>query len=168
MLSKCGKKKMDGEAQVYDCALTILSYKDRSGREMMKKLLENGADVEIAEAVVERLRKEGLIDERRYAISVYRSWLKKRLYGRKHLEGELMRKYVDREAAAEILESFTQEEEDERAEDAMAFYLERNVKRLETKDLDLYSAGVRFLQNRGFDAKYAPIMIAKIKTGQGY
>ncbi len=167
MLNRGSKKKMETEAQVYDCALNILAYKDRSSREMLEKLVEKGAAVEIAEDVVERLRKEGLIDERRYAFSVYRAWLKKRLYGRKHLEGELMRKYVDREAAREVLESFTEEEEDARAEDAMAFYLERNVKRLETKDVDLYGAGVRFLAGRGFGAKYAQIMIEKIKAGQG-
>src|SRR5580700_1956714 len=63
-----GKPRQLGtEAQVYDASIKILMRRAHSVHEMKKALARRCEDAEIVKSVVERLKRENLIDDARYA-----------------------------------------------------------------------------------------------------
>ncbi len=160
MLNRPANKRPADEEQVYDCALNLLAIRDYSGAGMLDRLLLQGAARHQAEAVVERLRANGLIDERRYARQVYQGWLAKKYYGRLHLQAELQKKQVDAKIRQEILSVFTDEQEAERAAAAAALFRSAWGSRLQAREQrdKICGAAVRFMAARGFAPKYIRIL----------
>jgi len=58
---------LETEAQVYDAAIKILMRRAHSVHEMNKALARRCADEKIVKSVVERLKRENLLDDARYA-----------------------------------------------------------------------------------------------------
>ncbi len=77
-------------------AVSLLSYRQMSGREMRSKLVQKGVDPETAEAVVERMQELRLLDDEAYAAAVVRHYAGKG-YGAQRLRMELSRRGIDRE-----------------------------------------------------------------------
>lgn len=157
------KKKFENEMQVYDYALSLLSYRDYCAADMENKLLQKGAPAEYAAAAVRKLTEYGLIDEKRYAVRVYEAWLAKKYYGRRHLLAEMQRKHVPEQYMAEILDSFSEQEEAERAQAACELFMQRNAKKIQQPiDKKIYAAAVRFLGVRGFSTRYVHFILGKL------
>lgn len=164
MWKQSSKKKFDNELQVYDCALTLLNYRDYCEKEMHDKLLRKGASAEQAAAAVKKLLAYGLIDERRYAQRVYEAWLSKRYYGRQHLLFELQRKHVSEQYIAEIMDNFTEQEEAEHARAASKLFMQRNAKKIQCPaDKKIYVAAARFMAARGFTTRYVHFILDKLR-----
>lgn len=152
--------------QAYDCALTLLSYKDYSEQKMFERLLEKGADKEQANEAIAKLKYYSFLDEQRYAQRVYEGWLMKRYYGRQHLQAELNKRAIKQEYVDEVMEQFTDDVEEEQAENAAALFLQRNRRKLEAVDCDyrkIYAAAGRFMAARGFSSRYMQTVVQKIK-----
>lgn len=155
-------KTLENAAQVYECALGLLGYRDYSDRGMKEKLQRRGAAPEQAASAVDKLKQYGLLDERRYAMRLYEVWLGKRCYGRLHLQAELAKKAVRAEVAQEILQLLTPELEAERAEAAASYYLLHNKAKIAAAEQSgdragkqkIYAAAARFLAAHGFSARY--------------
>ena len=110
------KKKEEGftsAQQVYDCALDLLSYRDYSHKDMLERLQRKGATKAQALEAVAKLEDYGLLNEERYALRVYEAWLAKRYYGRQHLQLELSKRGIRADVAAEIMERFTPDVEEQ-------------------------------------------------------
>jgi len=60
-------KALETEAQVYDAAIKILMRRAHSVHEMKKALARGCEDEKIVKSVVERLKRENLLDDARYA-----------------------------------------------------------------------------------------------------
>lgn len=155
-------KFADDEA-VYDCALRLLAIREHGGADMREKLLLKGANEKQAEAVVARLKKNGLIDEERYAWAVYHAWLSRKHYGRNHLLGTLTKKLVENSCRQKILDDFTDEMEEKHAEAAAEiFYTKYHKKKFEDRR-KLWSTAAGFMVNRGFGPKYMELVLGRFK-----
>ncbi len=163
MLNKSSKAKLETEMQVYDYALTLLSFRDYSGNDMLLKLQRKGADKLLAEKAVAKLKEYNFINEERYAMRVYEAWLAKKYYGRQHLKAELQNKNVSVQFIPQVLESFTAELEQEHAELAAEQFLKRNAKKIENPDKKIYAAAARFMAARGFTTRYIHVILDKLR-----
>lgn len=84
-----------------DRALKLLGYRERSAVEMRRKLDQDGYSDGVARAVVESLERVGLLDDRRFAESLVRTYLA-RGYGGARVRRELARAGIDDALAAEV------------------------------------------------------------------
>src|ERR1700757_1776080 len=67
-MSTLGKpRQLETEAQLYDAAIKILMRRAHSVSEMKKALARRSEDEKLVRNVVERLKRENLIDDARYA-----------------------------------------------------------------------------------------------------
>lgn len=117
--------------QVYDYALTLLTYRDYSKAEMQDKLLKKGAAEELVRDVIVKLLEYNFLNEERYAFRVYEMWLEKRVYGRAHLQSELRKRSVEPDCIAKVMDTFTHDIEEQRAEVAAALFMQQNRKKLQ-------------------------------------
>lgn len=77
-------------------AIQMLSLRPLSCRELRDKLLQKGADPEIAEYCPQRLTEMGLMDDAAYAASLARHYAS-RGYGAGRIRAELARRGIERE-----------------------------------------------------------------------
>lgn len=91
--------------RVFQRAVKLLAAKARSIAELRERLLEGrGADDEVVETVISRLREYGYLDDEKFAVSYASLRVKQRPIGRRRLERDLTMKKVDRSVADEALE----------------------------------------------------------------
>jgi regulatory protein len=126
-------------------ALTLLSYRPRSRREIELRLARTGADSETIEAALRRLETAGLLDDRKFA----RFWVDNRQQfrprGTRALRSELRQKGISSDVVDEALEGIGDEEENA--------YLAGRVKAVAWESVDdreFFRKMVSFLARRGF------------------
>jgi len=95
------KKKPRGTAR--DRALNLLSFRDRSRREIEQRLLRAGYEPDEVVGAIEGLERVGLVDDERFARAVVEQQAGRRLSGRRAVESALWSKGVDRQVAAAAL-----------------------------------------------------------------
>jgi regulatory protein len=83
----------------WDRALRLLSVRDRSRREIERRLVMAGFPASDVEDTLRRLDSAGLVDDRRFARAVVEHQTRNRLAGRRAVMSALMAKGVDRETA---------------------------------------------------------------------
>ncbi len=92
--------------------MNILSYRDRSKKEIRDKLVLKGYNPTVVETVIGDLTSVGLVDEKRFA----RAWIRDRLQvahkGKRIAQLELVKKGVPKDT---IAEAFNEEPADEEA-----------------------------------------------------
>lgn len=164
MLNKKPKNNLDSFEQVYGYAMNLLNYRDYSSKDMLLKLKSKGAKEEDALKAVAKLKEHRFINEEHYAQQVFRAWLSKKSYGRKHLAMELYRKNVAEEWVPEIMAAFTDEQELLNAEHAMKEFISRNRRKLQNFDDKLVAAAARFMTNRGFATRYIQVLLEAIRA----
>jgi regulatory protein len=99
-------RRHDGVERSYEKALNFLSYRPRSAEEVRRNLYKKQIDAAVIEAVVERLLRAGLLDDREFA----RYWVDNRRKfnprGTRALRHELWQKGVPDQIIDEVLEDF--------------------------------------------------------------
>jgi len=91
--------------RIFERAVKLLAAKPRSIAELRERLLEGrGADDEVVETVISRLREYGYLDDKHFAVSYASLKVKQRPIGRRRLERDLTMKKIDRSVADEALE----------------------------------------------------------------
>src|SRR3954447_7941823 len=96
-----GAKKPRGTAR--DRALNLLSFRDRSRRELEQRLLRAGYEPDDVLEALEALERVGLVDDERFARAVVEQEAGRRLSGRRAVAAALATKGVGREVAAAAL-----------------------------------------------------------------
>jgi regulatory protein len=91
--------------KTFDRAVKLLAAKPRSVAELRERLLKGpGADEEIVEIVISRLREYGYLNDERLAFSYASYKVKQKPVGRRRLERDLKFKKVESKVADEALE----------------------------------------------------------------
>lgn len=88
-----------------------LADRDRFSPELRAWLMGKGVSEQVAEAVLDHLRKRRFLDDDRAAEAIVRHAAGKRAKGRERLRAELLRMGADAETADRALESRTEEAE---------------------------------------------------------
>lgn len=92
-------------SRILQHALKLLAARSRSVAELRERLLERRqANKEVVEAVIERLREYGYLDDERYAFGYASLKVRQRPLGRARLERDLKFKQVSSEVAGEALD----------------------------------------------------------------
>lgn len=91
-------------------AMYILSYRDHSKAELMRKLQQKTGDPELAQYAADEMEKMGYVDDVRYAQRLAEQLFENKLYGRKRVLQELLQKGIDRETAQDAVDSVETDE----------------------------------------------------------
>ncbi len=125
-------------AEVYAKALRLLNIRFLSEGELRRKLRERGAESDMVDQVIERLKQERFIDDERLAGDVYRYYAGKKQYGHAYIVQRLRRRYLPVPEAAE-------------RPDELAFARILARRRFSSGTADMRKIA-RFLQYRGFSS----------------
>src|SRR5207244_12978088 len=90
------RKRPRGSA--HDRALNLLSFRDRSRRELERRLLQAGYEAEEVAEALDALERSGLVDDERFAPAVVEQEAGRRLSGRRAVASALAARGVDRNA----------------------------------------------------------------------
>jgi len=151
-------------AAMYDRALNLLSFRARSARELHRRLTQKGEPRDRAEAVIQRLREIGLIDDADFARQLTRSKVSSGA-SRRRVHQELFKRGVARDVADEAVEQVF---EDEGMSDAAS--IER-IARKKWRTLVTLDGPTRrrrlyaFLARRGFDSDDVSRVVRQLDTG---
>ncbi len=91
------------ERRAYNYAVSLLSRRDHSEKELMEKLSRKGY-TDGAEAAIEKLRNSGYVSDERFAKLYVRELRSLKKYGKRRIEQELYRKGIDRDIISEVLD----------------------------------------------------------------
>ncbi len=92
--------------RAYNCAVSLLSRRDHSKKELLQKLREKGYS-EGAEVAVQKLCDSGYVDDERFCRLYASELVRLKGYGKMRVEQELYRKGVDRDIIYNVLEEFS-------------------------------------------------------------
>ncbi len=102
-------KQMETEAQLYDAAIKILMRRAHSVSEMKKALARRCEEEKIVKSVVNRLKRENLIDDARYARQFTRHRAEARKQGQFRIARELRARGVPDQHIETALKDSAQE-----------------------------------------------------------
>lgn len=126
-------------------ALSLLSYRSRSTREIIDKLLKDGFEDPIIKDTINFLRDYNLIDDSQYAKSFMKDKVRLNKYGPNRIRLELYKKGIPKEMIEDALDEYPDEYH-------VAYDLA--IKKMKTYKRDdqkvLYGKLGRFLEQKGF------------------
>lgn len=102
--AKLNLLEIDANVRVRDAALTMLSYRARTRRELKTKLRKKGFGAERIDACLDRLEQRGLLDDAAVAAAFVRDRLLHRPRGKAQLVSELRAKGLDTDTASETID----------------------------------------------------------------
>ena len=149
--------------EVYEYALRLLDRREHGEKELVQKLQRRCPSAGLIREVVARLKEHGLVDEERYARCVFASWRAKKVYGRLHLQAELLKKQVGEAYIPVILSMLSEEEEAQRAEAAYKQIAKRRDNKYDCSTEKGTAALVRYFSARGFGPSMIRIGLAFAK-----
>lgn len=141
-----GRRRVRPEPTATQRALTLLTRREHSRKELARKLTARGVDVEEAEAAIERLAGDGWQDDARFAESLVRARVSGG-YGPMRIRAELATHGLDRDAISAALETFEGDWTELAREQ-----VRRRYGAAVTDDRALQRKAADFLIRRGFDA----------------
>ena len=136
------------EKQATITALRLLAATSKSKKRLKQRLQEKGYPGEIIEGTLARLERDGILNDRNFALSVFQTFSNYRVSGKKRIAFEMQKRGVEGKLVEEILGSYGPEEEREKATELAKIKFSRWQK-LEpmTRRKKIYD----FLIRRGFD-----------------
>lgn len=140
------------EKQALISALKLLAATPKSREGLHEKLQERGYPPEVLEITLNRLEKQGILNDRSYAQSLFQTFLTQRPSGRRRIAFELSKRGIKAPVIQDILEDYNSEKERENALGLARAkhdrWLSLDVKKRRKKIYD-------FLLRRGFDFSIA-------------
>lgn len=158
MFRKASKSLTTSE-EAYEYALTLLDRREYAAVDLEERLRRHGAAEDLIRETVGRLRRNGLINEERYARRVLEAWRHKKYYGRLHLQAELKKKNVEPRYVSLFLDEFSEEEEEKRALAAYGQTRNRRDGRYDCTTEKGVAALVRYLTARGFGSSLIRVVL---------
>lgn len=115
-------------------------------------------------AIIDRLVKEGFVDEHRYARSYVREKLNLGNWGRKKIEAGLKTKGIPADIIAEAMEQFEPEQQTEKLEQMLARRYDKEREKAKNS-YELRTKLIRWAMGRGYDYEETQRILTKI-TGK--
>lgn len=147
------------EKQALISALRLLAATPKSRKGLTQKLERKGYSQEVLQNILNRLEKQGLLNDQVYAQSLYRSFLTLRPSGRKRIAFELEKKGIGSALIRSLLDEYSPETERENAwqvaEEKYNRWIKLDAKKRRKKIYD-------FLVRRGFDFVLAREVVEKL------
>lgn len=139
---------MDNFSAYYSKAAAICSREEKCSSEVLKKLVDWGADTELADEILLKLIQEKFIDDTRYACAFVKDKFRFNKWGRVKISYMLRQKEISTETINLALEEINDED-----------YLEILTKLLQDKErkttaknkFDKKAKLLRFAQSHGFE-----------------
>ncbi len=103
-------KQSEASEKAYQRALNFLSYRVRTETEIRRNLKKHDTPESVIEEVLERLRRNNLVDDLHFASAWVENRSEFRPRGRRALQSELRQKGVDQEVIEEALQSLDEGE----------------------------------------------------------
>ena len=150
--------------EVYEYALSLLDRREYGEKELVQKLKRRCSSAALIREAVEKLKGYDLLNEERYANRVFEAWRGKKVYGRLHLQAELLKKQVDERYIPVVLNMLTEEEESRRVEEAYLQIAKRHDKKYDCSTEKGVAALVRYFAARGFGPSMIRIGLSKAKA----
>ena len=140
-----------------DAALNFLSYRQRTGQEVRRKLVERGFSPQVVEAALARLAAVRLVDDEAFVAAYVRDRIAHRPMGVRRMIQELYLKGIAREVALPVIEETLREEEtDERTLAERVVAKKRRTLTSKARDEAVLRRRLRdHLIRRGFDTRVA-------------
>ena len=91
-----------GERCAYNCAVSLLSRRDHTVKEIKDKLMQKGY-AQYADTTVEKLKNQGYLSDERFAEMYLKELINLKNYGKKRIVQELLRKGINRDIIDEVL-----------------------------------------------------------------
>jgi regulatory protein len=104
-------ERQDGAWRAREAALSLLSHRQRTAKELARRLAGKGHDAAVAGEVVERLEDVGLVDDDAFARAFVRDRVRLKPKGRRVLQQELRAKGVSGETARAAIDGVLEAEE---------------------------------------------------------
>ena len=147
----------DVREQAHQAAINFISYRPRSSKEVLDRLVLKGFESELARQVVDQLRELMLVNDLEFARMFVRDKLRGKPMGRALLRKKLIEKGMSFQLAEWILKEYVTPENEQKAAHALA---ERKFKmsRKRFSGLEPTTQQKRladYLLNRGFSAEIA-------------
>ncbi|HER10178.1 MAG TPA: RecX family transcriptional regulator [Bacteroides sp.] len=130
-------------------AAALCSGQERNTREMLRKLSEWGVGEEDSEKIIQRLKAERFLDDRRYASSYVKDKFRFNRWGRMKIRFALRQKGIPEDMIEEALDQIDQEEYFQVCRDLLG------QKSATLKEKDPYARKarlLRFASQRGFES----------------
>jgi regulatory protein len=145
----------EDQRRAIDAALNFLSYRQRTGLEVRRKLISRGFAEETIETAMKRLSAVGLVDDEAFVSAYVRDRIAHRPMGIRRMTRELYAKGVARDVALPVIEHvFEEEETDERTLAERVVAKKRDALAKRGDDLAMGRRRLRDqLLRRGFDIR---------------
>ena len=126
-------------------AVRLLTIKDRSGFEMIKKLGEAGFDADVARSAAEELKTIGYLNDARFAMKYLTERVRTKAVSQKALRFELEQKGISSEIIEEVLSEFEIDDEEVALRAA-----KKKFSKYDISDYKVQKKVMNFLFHRGF------------------
>ncbi len=143
-------KSLTTSNEVYEYALNLLDRREHGEKELVQKLRRRCSSSELIRETVAKLKDYGLLNEERYARHVFESWRSRKVYGKLHLQAELLKKQVGEAYIPVILAMLSEEEEMQRVRAAYRQVAVRRDKKYDVTTEKGMAALARYFSVRGF------------------
>ena len=145
-------------------ALDLLARRSHFERELERKLRQRGYEGEEIAATLDRLRGQGLVDDRRTAGEFVRSRLARAPEGRRRLRAELARRGVANEVITETLDEETDDDDRDLARAAAERWRRTRSRPGRAPELEK-AALARHLAGRGFSERAVYAVLEEMPSG---
>ena len=156
-------KPLTTSNEVYEYALSLLDRREHGEKELVQKLRRRCPSNGMIREAVAKLKEYDLLNEERYAKRVFESWRARKVYGRLHLQAELLKKQVGESYIPVILSMLSEEEEAQRVKAAYRQIAGRHNKKYDCTTEKGVAALARYFSARGFGPSMIRIGLAFAK-----
>jgi len=156
-------KSLTTNSEVYEYALNLLDRREYGEKELVQRLQQRCPDAGLIRETVAKLKEYDLLNEERYARRVFESWRAKKIYGRLHLQAELLKKQVGETYIPVVLSMLSEEEEIWRVQAAYRQIAGRRNKKYDCATDKGVAALARYFSARGFGPSMIRIGLAMAK-----
>lgn len=151
--------------KIKDSAFRFLARRHHSFHEIFKKLLNKGYKKEDISEVLEKLKRDGFVDDLLFANAFVEEKLTKKKLGLIKVKAELMKKGVDRK----IIDMSLSHVDNSIMEANAELLIEKKIKFLKEKESDAKKIKQKlfsFLYSRGFDSEIITSALNKMNIGE--
>ena len=164
-MSKRTKKTLSVDAAMLRLG-KYCAYTDRTLDEVNKKLEELEVSEEDAKIVVERLTKQGFINEKRFAESFARGKFRIKKWGKRRIKMEMRKKGLSDELIEKGLKELPEEDYSTTLDELLQKkwkQLQRSVVKDKTKDINAYNRQklIRYALQKGYEMD---LVIGRVKA----